>query len=61
MEPFRLPMSIHGQYIEAGRSTLNQPLFIFIAEMGFGAGYVEQFLGDESEGRTGDKDAEDKR
>jgi len=42
----------------------NQPLLIIIAEMGFGVGAVGLFLGDESEGRTGDmgkENPEDKR
>jgi len=39
-------------------------LFFVGPEMGFGAGSVGLFLGDESEGRTGDmgkENAEDKR
>jgi len=32
----------------------NHPLLIIMAEMGFGAGSVGLFLGDESERRTGD-------
>jgi len=32
----------------------NQPLLIIMAYMGFGAGTVGLYLGDESEGRTGD-------